>query len=47
VAVEGDIGEMIAIQVACMSDAIVDEDKHCQLQQCLMNHIFEKVRLIT
>jgi len=43
VAAECDIAEMIAIWwVAGMSDAMVDEGKHHQLQQCLMNHIFEK-----
>jgi len=42
VAAEGVIAEMLVIWVADMSDAIMDHDKYCQLQQCLMNHIFEK-----
>jgi len=41
VAAQGDIAEMLAVQLAGMSDAISDHTKHCQLQECLMNHIYE------
>jgi len=41
VAAQGDIGKMLAVQLAGMLDAISDVEKHGLLQECLMNHIYE------